>query len=185
MTKIYRYILASDTGMAPCPTRGLITLATCKPQIRRSAKAGDWVIGLMPSRFDRGLVAWAGQVEQVIPIDKYERLFRGRADAIYRVRPDGEFDVLRPDYHSDLNQRLKDQSAPVLVFAKGASWYFGATPRLLPKTLIHLADAARYNRVNGTEPGDETRLAQWLSQWTPGIHGKPRNPELDKPCGSC
>ena len=45
MTRIYRYILTHNTGMAPCPENGMITLGTCKPVIRRVARAGDWVLG--------------------------------------------------------------------------------------------------------------------------------------------
>jgi hypothetical protein len=34
-----------DTGFAPNPYYGVLTLATCKPDIRRSAKVGDWIVG--------------------------------------------------------------------------------------------------------------------------------------------
>ena len=43
MTRIFRYILRNDTGMAPCTDRGLVSLATCKPKIRGR---GNLAIGL-------------------------------------------------------------------------------------------------------------------------------------------
>lgn len=34
-----------DFGFAPNPFHGICTLATCKPEIRKAAQIGDWVIG--------------------------------------------------------------------------------------------------------------------------------------------
>lgn len=45
MKKIYSYVLRYDDGGAPNPYGGLCTLAICKPQIRRNAEIGDWVVG--------------------------------------------------------------------------------------------------------------------------------------------
>ena len=42
----YIYVVARDFGFAPNPFHGVCTLATCKPGIRKSARVGDWVIGM-------------------------------------------------------------------------------------------------------------------------------------------
>jgi hypothetical protein len=42
---LYSYVVARDFGFAPNPFFGFCTLATCKPEIRRRASVGDWVIG--------------------------------------------------------------------------------------------------------------------------------------------
>lgn len=34
-----------DTGFAPNPYHGVLTLATCKPRIRKFAQVGDWITG--------------------------------------------------------------------------------------------------------------------------------------------
>jgi hypothetical protein len=65
MTRILRYILQHDTGMAPCVDNGLVSLATCKPKIRAGARSGEWVIGFRPSPAPRGLMVWAGRVPTV------------------------------------------------------------------------------------------------------------------------
>ena len=39
------YKLRHDTGFAPNPFHGFLTLATCKPAIRRCRAKGDWVAG--------------------------------------------------------------------------------------------------------------------------------------------
>ncbi len=44
--KVFRYIVPVDDGAAPNPYGGICTLAICKPNIRKIAKVGDWLIGL-------------------------------------------------------------------------------------------------------------------------------------------
>ena len=175
MGRIYRYILASDTGMAPCPFDDVITLATCKPKIRSSAGIGDWVSGFMPGTTQRGQLVWAGRVEQILPVGEYERRYRGRPDAVYREE-NGSFLPLLPGYHDHLGQRRKDLSAPVLIFERGASWYFGAEPRGLPAELVHLAPSGQGHRVNGANEGDERKLEAWLQGVAkPGSRGRRRD----------
>ena len=56
MARIFVYKLTNDSGIAPCVTPAtslhgaLLSLAICKPAIRRSADVGDYIIGLS-SRF--------------------------------------------------------------------------------------------------------------------------------------
>ncbi len=45
MARIYSYVVRYDSGFAPNPFYGYCTLATCKPDIRRGAEVGDWVVG--------------------------------------------------------------------------------------------------------------------------------------------
>ena len=42
---LYCYKMTHDTGFAPNPYRKVLTLATCKPTIRRCAKEGYWISG--------------------------------------------------------------------------------------------------------------------------------------------
>lgn len=162
MTRIFRYILAVDVGMAPCVEGGLITLATCKPRIRASAKAGDWVLGFAPAPLPRGLLAWAGRVADTLPIGEYERRYRRRRDAVYREQRDGTFRRLRPDYHPEPDAIRKDLAAGALIFEPAASWYFGRVLRELPAELMHLAPTGRGHRVNGSRPDDAALLEHWL-----------------------
>ena len=48
--KLYSYIITEDTGFSPNPFWGCCTLADCKPEIRRNAKVGDWIVGLLIRR---------------------------------------------------------------------------------------------------------------------------------------
>jgi hypothetical protein len=40
---LFSYKLANDSGFAPNPFFGYLSLATCKPQIRKAKKPGDWI----------------------------------------------------------------------------------------------------------------------------------------------
>lgn len=167
MSRIYRYILADDHGIAPCPDDGLISLATCKPTIRRMAEAGDWVLGFRPGSLERGLLLWGGRVGEVISHGEYERRHRGRPDAVYRERLDGGYDRLNPTYHPTGAEMTRDLSGPVLIFDPSASVYLNGQPVPLPPGLAHLAAAGRGHRVNGVEEDDVERLATWLGEIKP------------------
>lgn len=187
MTRILRYILQHDTGMAPCIDHGLVSLATCKPKIRASAKLGEWVVGFRPSPAPRGLVVWAGQVAESIEVAEYERLHSckrrgGRADAVYRELTNGGFERLRPQYHPGADEFRQDTSAPVLLFDARTTWYFGCEPEMLPEHLLHIATGGRGHRVNGTQEGDAVALQTWLAGIAPpGVHHSPRNSAPKKP----
>ena len=187
MTRILRYILQHDSGMAPCIDNGLVSLATCKPQIRASAKPGDWVVGFRPSPAPRGLVVWAGQIAESIGVGEYEQRHSfkrrgGRADAIYRELADGGFERLRPDYHPGPNEFSKDTSAPVLIFNPRATWYFGKEPQMISEQLMHLAAGGRGHRVSGVQEGDAAALQNWLESLAPsGVHYPPRDGVPKKP----
>jgi hypothetical protein len=163
MTRIYRYILAHDEGMAPCPAGGTISLATCKPAIRCKAAPGDWVLGFRAGSLHRGLLLWAGRVEQAMSHGEYQRAHLLRPDAVYRERSDGQYERLRPDYHPTQKEMERDTSAPVLLFDPAVSLYLEGQPVPLPPELEHLAAAGRGHRVNGTRSGDVAALEAWLA----------------------
>ena len=52
MFTISSYVIASDSGMAPCIQNGLLTLALCKPILRTSIGkrngVGDVLAGILP-----------------------------------------------------------------------------------------------------------------------------------------
>jgi hypothetical protein len=182
MTRIMRYILQHDTGMAPCVDNGLVSLATCKPKIRAGAKPGEWVVGFRPSPAPRGLVVWAGRVAHSTEVGDYERQYRGRSDAVYRAKAGGGFKRLRPDYRPGEDEFRKDTASPVLVFAPDATWYFGREPPMLPEHLMHVAAGGRGHRVNGVNDEDATALQAWLfGIGPPGVHGVPRDGTPTKP----
>lgn len=43
--RLFSYKISYDTGFAPNPFHNVLSLATCKPGIRKSKKEGDWIAG--------------------------------------------------------------------------------------------------------------------------------------------
>lgn len=186
MTRIYRYVLQNDGGMAPNPRKGFLTLATCKPEIRKGARGGDWVVANYPSPRNN-LVAWAGRIERCIPVGLYASEFPERDDALHEIGPHGEPQRIPGKhewYHQGMDEQRKDRSGNVLIFDMSQCWYFGADGRCIDPGLDHLIAHGQGHRVNNRKAGDLERLQVWLaSQGKPGILAKPRDgwagPEKD------
>lgn len=51
MPKYYFYKMTVDNRGAPCVQSRLLSLAICKPEIRRCAQAGDWIFGFGANYF--------------------------------------------------------------------------------------------------------------------------------------
>ena len=66
--RVFSYIVVHDSGFSSHPFHGLLTLACCKPLIRKTAAAGDIIVGLS-SRSER--VVYAVQVADVIGFEEY------------------------------------------------------------------------------------------------------------------
>ena len=72
VTKLYSYVVARDYGFAPNPFFGTCTLATCKPDIREHAKAGDWIIGTGSSQQKKeGYLVYAMLVSETLTFSEY------------------------------------------------------------------------------------------------------------------
>jgi len=187
MTRIYRYVLETDSGMAPNPSDDLITLVTCKPGIRRMAKPGDWALGNLPSPHNIRL-AWAGRIAECMALDDYAKRHPDRRDALMERSADGCLKRIPGKlawYHPEREQQRKDLTGNALVFDMASSWYFGADARTLPDELQHLVARGQGYRVNNRQSGDLNRLEGWLQeQGPPGIHGEPRDGWADARSGS-
>lgn len=179
MSRIWRYVLANDSGRAPCVDGGVLTLCTCKPRIRAGAAVGDWVIGFMPKRFGRGRVAWAGRVREILLMGDYGERYAGRRDTIYRRvgwYADGREDLAHDGgpYHDSPKSITTDlRGRHALIF--DPFWYWG---RNAPEATPEVADLAHFyvgQTTKGSTPEAINRLRSWLSAWPPGVHGAPRD----------
>src|SRR2546427_11595938 len=69
---IFSYVITHDTGFAPNPFGGVLTLATCKPKIRRVAKPRGWVVGTGSCRsVVSGRVVFGAQIAEKLRIEDY------------------------------------------------------------------------------------------------------------------
>jgi hypothetical protein len=69
---VYSYVIEHDLGFAPNPFHGICTLACCKPQIRKRAKEGDYILGTGAAdpKLTGYLTYWM-RVDEVITFDDY------------------------------------------------------------------------------------------------------------------
>jgi hypothetical protein len=188
--QIYYYILRWDDGYAPCPQDGMLTLAICKPAIRKNAKKADWIIGISPKN-DGHKLCYVAKVTRNIPGESYymQDRFRRRGDCIYDF--DGRKFTLRPDrevHHGadkkrDVGRSPYYDKAHVLVSSRRSFWYYGKKARNIsarkyPALRQRLTRLQQGHRVNHSPPVHEELLALIKERTTghPGVYGKPRNP---------
>ena len=54
--EIYVYKIVVDSGGAPCVSRGLLSLAICKPKIRKTAGKNSFVFGFGGKEYEERLI---------------------------------------------------------------------------------------------------------------------------------
>jgi hypothetical protein len=180
MTRIWRYVLSHDDGIAPCPQDGILSLCTCKPMIRRHAELGEWAIGFAPKRLGMGRVSWAGRVSEKLTLGNYQLKYPTRRDAVYELSDEisstgAETLVpLTKGYHSTDQLRRRDWSGRNgLVF--DPMWYFGGNGIQAPQEIAELAHYYVGQSTAGSSEALAATLEEWLrSQGEPGFYGQPR-----------
>lgn len=70
MARGLSYIITRDFGFAPNPFHGVLTLATCKPRIRASAKVGDYLIG-NSSKDSGNKLIYMARIDEITTFDNY------------------------------------------------------------------------------------------------------------------
>lgn len=72
--KYFSYVVTRDYGFAPNPYRNVCTLATCKPDIRKAARVGDWIFGTGSVRnVGNNRLIYAMKVEEILTFNDYFR----------------------------------------------------------------------------------------------------------------
>lgn len=119
-SKIYFYKMTVDSGAAPRVQRNLLSLAICKPVIRRTAKEGDLVFAFEANRFKRDkphtdncLVYIAEVTKKLTDGDYFKRReYWTREDCIYRWKA-GRYRWLKgAKYHGKGKQLKHDLGKP-------------------------------------------------------------------------
>ena len=188
--KLYSYVITHDTGFSPNPFWGCCTLANCKPAIRRTAKVGDWIVGLSPKASGNRLI-YAMQVEDIIPFDQYYRDSRFAAkipdyakgkvvykcgDNIYKPLPNGDFQQLQSMHSNGTNENPKtkahDLGGKNILISK-TFYYFGSKPLDLPESLDDLkVGRAHKSRFSANIMAT---FIKFISRQTAGINAPPQS----------
>lgn len=159
--RTYLYKIISDRGGAPCappPMPGelhLLTLAICKPAIRRTAQPGDRILGIASRALERkegyapAAVIYSGTVAEAVPARAYyapDSPFRRRPDCVYlwQAGDDSFVHNGRSGLHAHPEHRGKDLGGRLSGYANGRVLllrdfrYFGPGARSLPESLPRL-----------------------------------------------
>ncbi|MEJ8859117.1 hypothetical protein WKW79_31415 [Variovorax robiniae] len=195
------YKLTHDSGFAPNPFHGYLTLATCKPAVRRARQRGEWVAGFASKELvDRssrdgidlpfqGLI-YLARVEEVMPLHDYfhDPRFRSKqpkegrgtlvercGDNIYYREPSGRHYLqLRNEHHPPGETDHDTGGRNALVASE--FYYFGRNA-FMPEGgwRLLLGHDLSSGRTFGCQPSFVEKVLKHLAQLgiKPGIHGMP------------
>lgn len=143
--KLYIYVVDRDFGFAPNPFHGYCTLATCKPEIRRAAQVGDWVMGVGGRRLKAtGRCIYLMKVSEILTFDTYwadprfqvKKAVRNGSpvmmvgDNIYHRNAPTEDWIQEDSHHSNPNgttnlKNLRRDTNSINVLISNHFYYFG------------------------------------------------------------
>jgi len=103
------YKIVVDSGGAPCVYRNLLSLALCKPKIRKTAKKGSFIFGFGGKEYEERLIYIARVTAKLEGTAYYERRkYARRPDCIYRVKNGRPVLKTSAKHHRDSDHRKKD-----------------------------------------------------------------------------
>jgi hypothetical protein len=106
---IYVYKIVVDSGGAPCVSSNLLSLALCKPKIRKTAGKNSFVFGFGGKGYKERLI-YIARVIAKLEGDTYyrRRKYARRPDCIYREKDDRPVRKTSAKYHVNSDHRKKD-----------------------------------------------------------------------------
>ncbi len=182
--KLSSYVVAQDYGFAPNPFGGVLTLATCKPDIRKSAAVGNWIMGTgsVKGAGKRRLI-YAAQISQVLSIETYgsssefahkipsfnSDRWSIRGDNIY-FKENGIWHQRKNPFHCR-NDMVHDLSGKNVVICENF-WYFGARAPQIPELFISVIKSGPKHKDNVLNQAVQGFL-EWVGSLSCGISGEP------------
>ncbi|WP_407932001.1 Nmad2 family putative nucleotide modification protein [Erythrobacter aurantius] len=161
------YVMSTDRGSAPNYDGGAVTLAICKPRVRRKGQPGDLLLGFNGSALSSrpNSLRWAGLVAEVMALEDYweDPRFKTKQpghsntpDNIYRSENGTTIQV--PNSSHDCANMETDLSGRNTLIC-GKAWHFGDDGPELPEYFgLHVPMNARR-----TEPLREIPRAVWIA----------------------
>lgn len=190
--RLFSYVVRWDHGFAPNPFFGICSVATCKPDIRKAAKVGDYVLGTgSAGRKLAGHVVFLMRVGEITTFNKYSSdsrfsrkipvmngsLQQRFGDNIYR-QVDGKW-IQADSRHSQVGSRanlsnLKRDTGKTDRVLLGSDFiYWGGDGPKVPTRLDRFVHRTPAHRAFFTE--DEIkRFLEWIGKFnSTGCVGDP------------
>ena len=198
--RLFSYKMTHDTGFAPNPFGGILTLATCKPKIRECKKIGDWVAGFTSGQLNSDKVGnekliYLMQVTDKIPFkeywndSKYEKrkpnpdspiIIGKRGDNIYKPIEENpttfsDFELIPNPNHTE-NNKEKDLSGKYVLISN-IFYYFGSVPIIIPENIKPIVPNGQSS--HGSRTYDNRIINDFLSyiktNYKMGMHSHPHS----------
>ena len=181
--KLTSYVVKHDTGFAPNPYYGFLTLATCKPKIRQSANIGDILVGTGSARgVGNNKIIYVGVVSDVLstidysidprfeakkPSNQDEKAKRG--DNIYYWQ-DGQWQQIKNISHG--KGEIYDDLQPNRILVCEKFWYLGNQAKMIPEEFLEIVKIGpgHKNTIDETLIND---FMKWIGQFPRGVMGEP------------
>ena len=170
--RVHTYVIATDAGSAPNYDGPFVTLAVCKPRIRRKAEIGELVLafaGKQVNPTEPHSVVWGGIVAEKMSFAGYwgDRRFAGKKpdrskhpDNFYRPVDSGLLWV-KNDVHGP--EATNHDTGGQFVLGFSPSWQFGAYGPLMPTEFgLRMVNGRRGERVSELSEPEWKRLKTWL-----------------------
>lgn len=182
---LFSYVITHDYGFAPNPFGGFLTLATCKPKIRKTANPGDWIMGTgSVKNVGINKLIYAAKINQVIPIALYGleesylikrptlngQSWQRRGDNIYYKNSSSEWSQRENPFHGIGDQQRDLSGKNVLICNE--FWYFGNVCPEIPDEFGILIKRGPNHKKN-TDLETINKFIQWLSEFECGLIGRP------------
>jgi hypothetical protein len=186
--KLFSYVVVHDSGFAPNPFWGYCTLADCKPTIRRTARAGDWIAGLSTKAQGNKLI-YAMRVDEILTYAQYfaDPRFTDKkpdyrsgtvvhkcGDNIYEPLANGGFRQLRSMHSNwcseDAQNKERDLSGKYVLISQHF-YYFGQEAIPLPERL-QIFKVGRAHRCRFPD-AVVAEFLDFIVQQEEGLHAPP------------
>lgn len=174
--RLFSYKLVNDSGFAPNPFHGFITLANCKPRIRRAKKIGDWIAGFTSTGLNGDKVGnerliylmkvtdkidyyeyWTNSKYQYkIPQLNSRKIENKAGDNIYKPIKDNEFIQIKNNNHSEKDKERDLNGKYVLI--SDLFYYFGKSAIYLPSELRPSVPKGQSSQGNRTKDQEKAYL---------------------------
>ena len=180
MTRLFTYKMTVDDGTAPNPLGSVCTLAICKPQIRKSAEVGDWVVGFGSKAMKtEGKILCAMKISLKLTFEQYnlycQKLCRVKlpninkyGDCIY-YKENGEYKQRVNNAHT--KECMERDLGGKYVLLADEFYYFGKNCLTLPKYLKKIIpkQQAYHSKKNKDYIYD---FKKWIRQFDQGVLGR-------------
>jgi hypothetical protein len=203
--KLFSYKMTHDTGFAPNPFGHTLTLATCKPAIRKKKEVGEWIAGFTSVKLNHDPVGEERLVflmrigekchlskyfsdprfQDKIPLPHLKDPVAKAGDNIYRPLVPGaieffHFEQLKNINHwagcgPDQDHLIEDISGQFVLVAD-IFYYFGDSPLIIPPSCRPKMPKGQANHGYLTQPDQAERFLQYIQgNYLPGIHSLPKD----------